>query len=158
MSGIEVIVAIVIAVGLAGILIPVFPGPILIVGALAVWASEQGTTTSWIIFVVATLIMVVGWLVKYLIPGKSLRNAGIPNSSLLAGGLLGIIGFFVIPVIGFVIGFVLGIYLAQYRRVGHDEAWPSTIHALKAVGVSILIEFSAASLAALVWLAGAIST
>ena len=159
MSGIEVIVAVVIAIGLVGILIPVFPGPILIVGALAVWASEQGTTTSWVIFVVATVIMIVGWLVKYLIPGKSLRNAGIPNSSLLAGGLLGIIGFFVIPVIGLILGFLLGVFLAEaYRLRTFGDAWPTTLQAMKSAGWSVLIEFGSAVLAAALWVGGLVAT
>jgi hypothetical protein len=37
-------------------------------------------------------------------------------------------------------------------------AWPSTQGALRAVGVSILIELVAASLAAIVWVAGVAAT
>lgn len=158
MSGTEIVVAIVIAIGLVGIFFPVLPGPLLIIGAIAVWATEQGGTLAWVVFATAALIMAIGWLVKYLIPGKSLKSAGIPNTTMLAGAILGVIGFFVVPVIGFVIGFVLGIYLAELRRLGHRDAWPSTVHAFKAIGLSILIEFTAGVLAALTWFTGVLIT
>ena len=56
------------------------------------------------------------------------------------------------------IGFVLGVYVAERARVGRALAWPSTKGALRAVGVSILIELVAASLAAIVWVAGVAAT
>jgi hypothetical protein len=71
---------------------------------------------------------------------------------------LGVVGFFVIPVIGLVVGFVLGVYLAELRRVGVNQAWPATVHALKAVGLSILIELLATLCAAAAWVAGVVAT
>ena len=61
---------------------------------------------------------------------------------------LGVVGFFVVPVVGLFVGFVLGVYLAERRRVGGAAAWPSTKEALRAVGLSILIELAAGVLAA----------
>jgi len=52
------------------------------------------------------------------------------------------------------VGFPIGIYLAELVRVGVDRAWPSTKEALKAVGVSILIELAAALAATTVWILG----
>ena len=46
-------------------------------------------------------------------PMKRMRAADVGTKTLLAGAVLGIIGFFVIPVVGLVIGFVLGVYLAE---------------------------------------------
>ena len=50
------------------------------------------------------------------------------------------------------------IYLAELRRVGAAEAWPSTVHSLKAVGLSIVIELVAALAATWVWIAGVVAT
>ena len=72
--------------------------------------------------------------------------------------MLGIVGFFVIPVVGLLIGFVLGVYLAELRRVGSAAAWPATVHALKAVGLSIVIELVASLLAATTWALGVVLT
>ena len=82
----------------------------------------------------------------------------VPSWTTLCGVAVGVVGFFVIPVIGLFIGFVLGVYLAEYRRVGGAAAWPSTKEALRAVGVSMLIELAAGVLAALVWVAGVVAT
>lgn len=154
MSATEIIVAVVIALGIAGIIVPVLPGTILVLGAVLVWALEIATTTGWAVFAACTALLVGGSIVKYLVPGRRLKASGVPNRTLLFGALLAFVGFFVVPVIGMFIGFVLGIYLAERTRLGAAGAWPSTVHALKAVGVSILIELVAAFLAAVTWAVG----
>lgn len=154
MSATELLVALAIAVGIAGIIVPVLPGTILVLAAILVWAIDIGTTTGWLVLAVAAVLLVGGSVVKYLIPGRRLKASGVPNRTLLVGALLAFIGFFVVPLVGMFIGFVLGVYLAERARVGSAQAWPSTVGALKAVGVSILIELVAAFLAAVTWVVG----
>ena len=154
----EPLVGLAILVGLVGIVVPVLPGSLLILAAVLVWTVQDGSSSAWVVFSLVTVLLTTGAIVKYVVPGRSLKATGVPNRSLVAGGLLGIVGFFVIPVVGLVVGFVLGVYLSEYQRVGGDAAWPSTKVALKAVGVSILIELCAALLASGVWLTGAIAT
>jgi hypothetical protein len=91
-------------------------------------------------------------VVKYALPGRGLRTAGVPNRTLVVGGVLGVVGFFVVPVVGLVVGFVLGVYVAELQRLGSTAAWPSTKAALKAVGLSILIELAAGLAATALWL------
>jgi uncharacterized protein len=158
MTGVEVLVALAIAVGVVGVIVPVLPGSVLVLGATLVWAWDIGTSTSWAVFAVCATFLVLGAVVKYVVPGRRLKEGGVPNSTLVLGGLLGIVGFFVIPVIGLVVGFVLGVYLAELNRVGRQAAWPATKHALRAVGLSILIEFTACLLAAATWVAGVLVT
>lgn len=153
----DLLVGLAVLVGLVGIVVPVLPGSILVLGAVLAWAAVSGTTTGWLVFAVATTFLVVGGIVKYAVPGRGLKTAGVPNRTLLLGGLLGIVGFFVVPVVGLFLGFVLGIYLAELSRVGTGLAWPSTRAALKAVGLSMLIELAAGLLAAATWLVGAIA-
>jgi hypothetical protein len=78
----------------------------------------------------------------------------VPTASLVAGGVLGLIGFFVIPVAGLVLGFVLGMWLAERARLGPGQAWPSTRNALGAVGLSLMVELAAALGVAVVWVFG----
>ena len=158
MSLTEVLIAVLIAVGVAGVLVPVIPGMLLVLGAVLVWASEVGTTTAWVVFAVAAAFLVAGTVVKYVVPGRRLKATGVPSSTLWAGAALGFVGFFVIPVVGLFAGFVVGVYAAERRRVGAAGAWPSTRHALRAVGVSILIELVAACLAAITWVVGVVIT
>ena len=158
MSATEILVALAIAVGIAGIIVPVLPGTVLVLGAILVWAAQVGTSTGWVVFAVATVLLAGGTVVKYLVPGRRLRSSGVPNRTLLVGALVGFIGFFVVPVVGLLIGFVLGVYVAERARVGAALAWPSTKEALRAVGVSILIELVAALLAAVAWVVGVVVT
>lgn len=158
MSGVEVLVALAIAVGLVGILVPILPGSVLVLGAVLVWAWYIGGTTAWAVFAVVAVLLVAGGVVKYLVPGRRLKEVGVPASTQWIGALVGVVGFFVIPVVGLFIGFVAGVYLAELRRVGSPAAWPSTKHALRAVGLSILIELVAAVAATLVWVGGVLAT
>ena len=149
------VVAVVIAIGLVGILVPLLPGSVLVFGAIAVWAFVEQTVAGWVTFGVATAVLAAALLVKYLWPMKRMRSADVGTWSLLAGGVLGIIGFFVVPVLGLVLGFVLGVYLAELA-VRHNQrlAWASTVHAIKGVALSVGVELAGALLATAVWVAG----
>jgi uncharacterized protein YqgC (DUF456 family) len=149
------LVAVVIAVGLIGILVPLVPGSILVFAAIAVWAFVEGTTVAWVTLGIATAILAAALLVKYLWPMKRMRSADVGTWSLLAGGVLGVIGFFVIPVVGLVIGFVVGVFLAELAlRRDSRLAWASTVHAIKGVALSVGVELAGALLATMVWVAG----
>jgi len=147
-----------VAVGLVGIVIPVLPGSVLVLAAILVWAVVVGSSTAWVVFAVAVTFLVLGTMVKYALPGKHLSAAGVPNATLLSGGLGGVVGFFVIPVVGLPLGFVLGVYAAEHRRVGATEARRTTVAALRAVGLSIAIEAAAALLAAVTLVTGIVLT
>jgi uncharacterized protein YqgC (DUF456 family) len=154
----EVVVAVAILVGILGVLVPILPGAALVLVAILVWSAEQGGTTAWVVFAVAFALIAIGTVVKYAVPGRRLKDAGIPSSTQWTGVALGVVGFFVVPVIGLFLGFVLGIYLAERQRVGAELAWPSTKAALRAVGLSIVIELAATVLAATAWVAGVVVT
>ncbi len=150
-----ILVALAIAVGLAGIIIPLLPGTLLVFAAIAVWAFIENNVTGWVTLGVATALLAVATLIKYLWPMRRMRAADVRTLSLVAGGVLGIIGFFVIPVVGLVIGFVLGVYLAELaNRRDQGVAWTSTKHAVKGVALSVGVELAGALLATVAWVAG----
>ncbi|HJQ95743.1 MAG TPA: DUF456 domain-containing protein [Acidimicrobiia bacterium] len=147
-------VGLAIAIGLVGIVVAALPGLILVWGAVLVWALVEKTTVAWVVLGVATALLIFGQIGKYLVPGRRLREAGVPRRSLVIGGLLSIVGFFLIPVVGFIVGFVVGVYLSERQRlISHQLAWPSTRKALSAAGLSILIELASGLLIAGTWLA-----
>jgi uncharacterized protein YqgC (DUF456 family) len=153
----ELLVGLVILLGLVGIVVPLLPGSVLILGAVLVWTVLDGSGTAWLVFAMAATILVAGAVVKYVVPGRGLRSSGVPSRTIMLGGLLGIVGFFVIPVVGLVIGFLLGVYLEEVRRVGRHLAWPSTVAAIKAVGLSVFVELVAGLLAAGLWAVAALT-
>jgi uncharacterized protein YqgC (DUF456 family) len=148
-----------ILVGVLGVFVPVLPGLLLCWLGVLFWAifGDAGGGR-WPILGFATAIAAAGTVIKYLWPGKRLKSTGVPTSSLLAGGALGMIGFFVVPVVGLILGFVLGVWLAERVRLGARRAWPSTKEALAAVGLSMLVEFASAIGIAVVWVLGVVAT
>ncbi|MGV9800916.1 DUF456 domain-containing protein [Mycobacterium sp. NPDC003449] len=153
------LVALAIAIGLIGIVVPILPGGLLVFAAIAVWAVVEHTAVSWTTLAVAALLFVGAEVIKYLWPVRRMRAAQVGTWSLVAGGVLGIIGFFVIPVIGLVIGFVAGVYLAELgSRRDYARAWTSTVHALKGVALSVGVELAGALLATVAWVTGLVLT
>ena len=154
-----VLVAMAIAVGLIGIAVPLLPGSLLVFAAIAVWAVMERNVVAWVTLGVVTVVLGATTLVKYLWPMRRMRRADVSTWSMVAGAVLGIIGFFVIPVLGLVVGFVLGIYLAELaHRRDRRVAWTSTMHALKGVALSVGVELAGALLATAVWVVGVVST
>ena len=118
---------------------------------------------AWLFFAGAAVLLAAGQVAMYLLPGRRMTRAGIPRTTLLIGAVLGVVGFFVVPVLGLPLGFVLGVFLAELARSravadrGRGRAaWSSTVAALKGVGLSVALEAAAGSLAAGVWVVGAL--
>ncbi|HSS67132.1 MAG TPA: DUF456 domain-containing protein [Nocardioidaceae bacterium] len=155
----NLLVGLAIAIGLVGVVVPILPGTLLILVAIVVWAVAEGGVVAWTACGIAIGILVAGQALKYAVPGRRLSVHGVPASTLIVAGLLGVIGFFVVPVVGLVIGFVGGVYVAEAARL-HDVvgAWRSTMAALTAVGLSIAIELVGGLLAAAVWAIGVLAT
>jgi uncharacterized protein YqgC (DUF456 family) len=159
MDGLTVAVGLLILVGLIGIAVPVLPGLLVVWAAVLIWASEAQTTAGWVVLAIATALALSGFLLQYLLPGRRLRAAGVTTSTTVAGAALAVVGFFVIPVVGAFLGFALGIYLAErIKRGAHAAAWPSTKHALKAIGLSMGIELLTGLAMATTWVIGVVGT
>jgi uncharacterized protein YqgC (DUF456 family) len=153
-----ILVALAIAVGLAGIFVPFLPGSLLVWAAIAVWAYVEHTTHAWIVLGVASAVLAAGILLKYLWPARRMRAADVSTRTLLAGAAGAIVGFFVIPVAGLLVGFVLGVFLAELvQRRDVRRAWAATLHAVKGVALAVGVELGAALLAAAVWVLGVLT-
>lgn len=160
-SSITFICALAMVVGVLGVIIPLVPGVILCWAATVVWAifGDVESAGRWAVVAIATLVAMLGLVAKYAWPGRNLKRSGVPNLTLFAGGALGLVGFFVIPIVGLPIGFILGVWLAEWRRMGDSKlAWPSTKSALMAAGLSMLIELSTALVIAGTWAIGLAAT
>ncbi|GAA1679705.1 DUF456 domain-containing protein [Fodinicola feengrottensis] len=150
--------SIAIVVGIVGIIVPVLPGLVLCWLSVLGWAifADAGWG-KWLVLGIATVWAVLGTVVKFTWPGKQLKESGVPTTTILVGVVLGIVGMFVIPVVGLFVGFILGVFLAEAQRAkSFSGAWPSTVAALKATGLSMLIELMAAFAIALTFTAGAL--
>lgn len=159
----DLVFLLVVAVGLVGILVPVMPGTLLIAAAALVWALIVDQATGWVLLAVVLGVLGLAQLVKYLVPGQRLRSAGIPTSTLSLGAVAGVVGFFVVPVVGLPVGFVVGVFAAEVRRLhgaplDSPTARASTWAAVRAVVLSVAIELLAGLVAATALLVGAFAT
>lgn len=149
------LVAVLMAVGMVGIVVPVLPGLGIVWGATVLWAVVHPDHRAWLVVGLSTLLYAAGLVMQYLFPGRRLKTAGVGTTTLVLAGVLAVVGFFVVPVVGLVLGFVLGVFLAEasrHRSLG--TAWASTVHALKAVALSMGIELTAGFTIVLTWLFG----
>ncbi|WP_133693945.1 DUF456 family protein [Mycobacterium sp. BK086] len=154
-----VLVGLAIAIGLVGVIVPLLPGTLLVYAAIAVWAVVEHTLVSWVVLGVVTAVLGASLLIKYLWPAKRMRAAEVGRWTLAAGAVLGVIGFFVVPVVGLLLGFVLGVYLAELAsRRDQRRAWAATWHALKAAALSVGVELAGGLIATVVWVAGVVLT
>lgn len=147
-----VIVGLIIVLGLGGALTQIYPGPAIVLAAVAVWAFMTGGTVAWVVLAVSAVAVVVTSAGKYVLVGRRLQRAGVPGASLLVGGLVGMAGFFLVPVVGLPIGFTLGVYLWELVR-GTDQvgARAAAWEAVKAQGLAILFELGGCLVAAAAW-------
>ncbi|MCU0264991.1 MAG: DUF456 domain-containing protein [Actinomycetia bacterium] len=153
----EVLIALVMLVGLVGVVVPVLPGLFLVWGAGVVWALlDGGGWVRWTVVGVMTVLLALGTAAGYLLPGRAASGPAASSRWTLPWAAVGgVVGFFVIPVVGFIVGFVLGVLVAELvARRDLRTAWQATLEVLKATGLAMAIQLGAGLLMVLGWVAG----
>ncbi len=153
---VTVLCGLAILVGVAGIVIPVLPGSILIGFSLLAWALWGGAgTTGWVVFGVGLAFVLAGMAASAVLTGRKLREHRIPGRSVVTGLICGVAGMFLIPVVGLFVGFAAGLLLSESQRTRNIRTAAATSWAaLKATGVGMLVEFGLACLAVSTWVIG----
>jgi len=109
-------------VGLVGLVIPIFPGIVVIwlsslVYALFAAYAGRMTVWDWILFTLITILMVIGSFVDNIIIAKKLRETGTPWRSIVIGYSAGLVSsLFLTPFAALVIT-PLALYAAEYWRL-----------------------------------------
>ncbi|HJW01111.1 MAG TPA: DUF456 domain-containing protein [Arthrobacter sp.] len=145
-----------ILVGVAGTIIPVLPGSILIGLSLLAWAIWGGAgTAGWVVFGVGIVFVLAGMAASAVLTGRKLKEHRIPSRSVVIGLVAGVAGMFIIPVVGLFVGFAAGLLLSELLRTRNfGTATATSWAALKATGLGMLVEFGLACLAASTWVVG----
>lgn len=152
MDWVAIGVGLAILVGLIGIVLPVLPGSALIAAAVLVWAIDTGGW-AWAVLAAVVVLLVIGWSATYVVPGRRVAESGVPRSTLVLAGIAGVVGFFVVPVVGLVLFFAGGLYLLELRRLKDKAAaWSSSWLAIRMTALGMLIELGLGLLAAATWL------
>ncbi|PZU50852.1 MAG: DUF456 domain-containing protein [Arsenicicoccus sp.] len=145
MSPVEILILVLMLIGVVGIVIPVLPGLVIVLAGSLAWALKEQTTLAWVVFGLSALVYLLGVALQWAIPGQRMKRAGVRTSTLVIGVLCALVLGVLIPVVGLFIGFPLGIFLISLVRTrDRREAVRATKHALRAVGLNILIELATA--------------
>jgi uncharacterized protein YqgC (DUF456 family) len=146
-----------IAAGMAGVVIPILPGSITVAVGLLLWALALHSPLGWVVFAVGMVFVAAGMLAGTVLTGRRLKARQVPNRSILIGVVAGIAGMFVLPVLGLFLGFALGLLLSELvRRRDWHAATGASLAALKAMGIGMLAELGCAFGAATVWSIGVV--
>ena len=156
----ELLVGLVMLVGVVGTVVPLLPGLLLVWVAGLVWVlADGGGVVRWATLAVLTVLLVVGMVAKYVLPGRRAAADGAPFSTMAVGVAGMVVGFFVIPVVGLLVGGLVGVFVAERVRLGTSAAaWASTRRVLVAVGIGALVEIACGLMMMLVWLVGVLAT
>jgi hypothetical protein len=123
----ETLTLLALIVGLLGLIVPVFPGLVImwlgtLLYALIQNAAGNMTGGKWFVFGVITVLMVTGSIVDNLIIAYKMRDKYIPWSSILFAFGAGLVAsIFFTPLIGLVAAPV-GLFLAESRRLKDKDA------------------------------------
>ena len=143
--------------GVIGTVYPVLPGSMLVLGTLLAWAWILGSTASWTMGIIAMAFAAIGWSASALLTGRNLKKQQIPNQTILVAVVCGVVGMFLIPVVGLFVGFGVGLLGMEFaRRKDFNQALRASGSALKATGIGILVEFGMAAIASSIWVIGVI--
>lgn len=130
-------------VGLVGTILPVLPSIELIYLAalgygLLGWAAfgGWGTWGIWLL-VLETIILLIGEVAIWWLGNVTARQTGASWPAIALSIVLGIVGMFIIPIVGALIGAMLGVFLVEwYRRRDWREALKATTGVLWGAGLS----------------------
>jgi uncharacterized protein YqgC (DUF456 family) len=133
----------VMAVGLLGMVIPIYPGVVIIWAAALIHALVTGFALMEIwVLVLLTLLMIGGTLIDNLLMGGKARQAGAAWTSIAGALLAGLIGTFAFPPLGGILAAPTLLFLLEYARLrDNKEAWLITKGLLTGWGLSFLARF-----------------
>ena len=161
MTSLELLVAAMIVVGLAGIVIPIVPGMALVWAGVLVWAigGEGSDVTRLLVFAVTSALTLVAVVVSAIAPARRAATFGAPRSLPWIVALGTVVGFFAIPVVGALVGGPVAAFLAELARLRDvGAARRSAVEALKGFGLGVAIQLAAAVVIAGVWLAAVVAS
>lgn len=128
---------ILIAIGVAGSVIPVLPGPVLIWLGAFVWAwADNFTRIGWGTLIVLGVLALIAWGSDLFLTTVMSRRAGASWKAILGaivGGLVGASLLSALPLLGTILGAILGavvgMWLVEYWDKGNRRAATAAVQA-----------------------------
>lgn len=140
-------------VGLFGLVVPVFPGLVVMwLAALGYGVVAGFSTLGWVLFAVITVLMLAGTLVDNVFMGAGARKGGAAWSTIGLGLLAGVLGTLFFPPIGGIVAAPLAVLLLEYRHQGDwNKAWQALRGLATGYGLALVVRFGIGVLLMLLW-------
>lgn len=155
----QLLVALVLLLGLVGVLVPGLPGPWLVWAGVLWWTLQDTSAAAWWLLAGATVLLLATRAEVGRLPVRRLRGVGVTRRMVVYAGAGALLGFVLVPVVGGALGYMGGIYLAERRLLGgHTAAVAATRSVMRAIGTSVLVELYACLLVVAAWLGVVLGT
>ncbi len=153
------ITLIIMLVGLFGLIVPIFPGIVVIwLGALAYGVVTGFTTLGWVLFAFLTVLMIIGATIDNVLMNASAHKEGASCLSLVLAMVGGIVGTIVFPPFGGLIAAPLVVLVVEYIR---KQDLRKALDALRGMavgwGASFVVRFMLGLAMIGIWLVWAIN-
>jgi uncharacterized protein YqgC (DUF456 family) len=139
--------------GLFGLIVPIFPGMVIIwLAALGYGVFNGFTNLGWVMFAGISVLALIGMTVDNVLMGAGARQGGASWKSLGLAVLAGFLGTLLLPPFGGLVAAPLVILLYEYRRQGN---WEKALIALRGLatgwGLAFIIRFGLGILMIILW-------
>ncbi len=137
------LVQIIMLVGLFGLIVPIFPGLVVMwLAALGYGVASGFSTLGIVLFVIITILMIAGSLADNVLMGAGARKGGASWLTIGAALVAGVIGTLLLPPFGGLIAAPAAVVLLEYSRL---RDWPKAMAALRGLatgwGLSFVVRF-----------------
>ncbi len=149
------VLAVVMGIGLFGLLFYIIPGLTIIWLAILAYGIVTGfSLSSGILFAVITLLMLGGNLIDNLFMGKEARKTGASWLSILVALVAGIAGTIILPPFGGLLFAAIAILIVEWiKKKDIKEGLKSTGSILKGCGFAVVARFGIGVVMILMWVA-----
>jgi uncharacterized protein YqgC (DUF456 family) len=140
-------------VGLFGLVIPIFPGNVVMWLAALVYGLVFGFgRLGTILFAIITVLMLVATVADNILMGAKAREKGAAWGSILLALVSGIVGTIVVPPIGGLIAAPLVLYLMEMQRLGDSDEAVKVVKALLiGWGMAFVVRFGIGLVMLVLW-------
>lgn len=140
---IHILIFLTMLVGLFGLIIPIFPGNVVMWLAALVYGLVFGFgRVGGILFAIITVLMFAAVLADNFLMGAKAREKGADWGSIILALIAGVIGTIILPPIGGIIAAPIVLYMMEYRRLGNNEEAIKVVKALlTGWGLAFIVRF-----------------
>jgi len=150
---ITILIALTMLFGLFGLVVPIFPGNVIMWIAALIYGLVFGfDTLGGVMFSIITMLMLIAAAADNFLMGAKAREKGADWGSIILALIAGVIGTIVLPPIGGLIAAPLVLYLMELQRLGDAQEARALVKALlTGWGLAFIVRFGLGVIMLALW-------